>query len=108
MHIPGVVVPAVDSDNDSDVVSSVSAFSLESSLSASYARKTSNTTIKLVQNGGKAIRTNRTVDDRQGTRGGLPTPTVLPGAGFVVPPKVGVGVSVGVFDVTLSVVCPLT
>ena len=75
VHIPGVVVPGVDSDNDSDGVSSVSALSLESSLSASYARRATNTAMKLIQNGGKGVRA-------------FPASALLPGAGFVVPTKV--------------------
>lgn len=91
VHIPGVVVPAVDSDNESDCVTSLSTFSLDSSVSSGYARKATNTTIKLMQNGGKAVRTNRIVDDRQGTRGAHAAPALLPGAGLIVPPRVRCG-----------------
>ena len=90
VHIPGVVVPAVDSDNESDCVSSLSAFSLDSNMTAGYARKATNTTIKLLQNGGKAVRASRPVDDRLGPRGA--PPALLPGAGLIMPPKVCVAV----------------
>lgn len=78
VHIPGVVVPAVDSDNESDCVSSLSTFSLDLNMTGGYGRKGTNTAIKLLQNGGKVGR-------------GAP-PALLPGAGLVMAPKVCVAV----------------
>lgn len=102
VHIPGLVVPAVDSDNESDCVTSLSTFSLDSSVSSGYARKATNPAVKVIQNGGKAVRTNRTVTV-DGPRSAFPPPVLLPGAGLVVPPKVCVCVvSVNVFEYTCA------
>ena len=93
MHIPGLVVPAVDSDNESDCLTSLSTFSLDSSVTSGYARKATNPAVKLMQNGGKTVRTNRTVTV-DGPKGVFPPPVLLPGAGLVVLPKVRVYVCV--------------
>ena len=69
VHIPGLMVPVDNSDNESDCTTSLSTYSLESSASINHLRRQTNPP-KVLQNGTKNAKRSRTasVDDKQGSR----------------------------------------
>ena len=69
IHIPGLMVPVDNSDNESDCATSLSTYSVDSSMSANPLRRQT-VAPKMLQNGGKNVKRNRagSIEDKQGQR----------------------------------------